>query len=395
MDGVMKRVVLLGSTGSIGVNTLRVAGMLGKRVAIVGLSTNRGVAALADQVRVHGPRAVAIADESVDAGALEALPGKKPTVYRGAAGLIRLVETTDADLVVNALVGASGIEPTLAAIAAGKDVAIANKECLVSAGEIVVGEARRRDVDLIPVDSEHSAIHQCIRCEDRAGIRRLILTASGGPFIDRPAPDMADARVLEALRHPTWSMGRKVTIDSATLLNKGFEVIEAHWLFGVDADRIDVVVERKSTVHAMVEFVDGSVMALLSAPDMRLPIQYALTYPERVDTGLPKLDLKTMGPVAFEEPDRSRFPCLDLAFEAVRAGGTVPTVLSAADEVVVDSFLKGTVGFGQIHAVLRDVVRAHQPGPSDSLRAVMEADRWARDEARKVIEAMGGSAGEQ
>lgn len=387
---MMRRTVILGSTGSIGVNTLEVIKMLGQQVEVLGLSTNREVARLAVQAKEHKPQAVAVADDSVSDEPLRALGDSCPQVYRGASGLVRLAQTPAADLIVNALVGASGIEPTLAAIAAGKDVAIANKESLVSAGEVIVGEARRRGVELIPVDSEHSAIHQCIRGESGGGIKRIILTASGGPFLDTPASEMAGVRALEALKHPTWDMGEKVTIDSATLLNKGFEVIEAHWLFGIDADRIDVLVERKSIVHSLVEFLDGSVMALLSVPDMRLSIQYALVYPERVETGLPKLNLKNLGGIDFEEPDRKKFPCLDLAFQAVRRGGTTPAVLSAADEVAVRSFLDGVIGFSDIFPILRDVVEAHEPRPSDTLEAVKEADRWAREEARGRIERAGG-----
>jgi len=387
---MMRRTVILGSTGSIGVNTLEVIKMLGQQVEVLGLSTNREVARLAVQAKEHKPQAVAVADDSVSDEPLRALGDSCPQVYRGASGLVRLAQTPAADLIVNALVGASGIEPTLAAIAAGKDVAIANKESLVSAGEVIVGEARRRGVELIPVDSEHSAIHQCIRGESGGGIKRIILTASGGPFLDTPASEMAGVRALEALKHPTWDMGEKVTIDSATLLNKGFEVIEAHWLFGIDADRIDVLVERKSIVHSLVEFLDGSVMALLSVPDMRLSIQYALVYPERVETGLPKLNLKNLGGIDFEEPDRKKFPCLDLAFQAVRRGGTTPAVLSAADEVAVRSFLDGVIGFSDIFPILRDVVEAHEPRPSDTLEAVKEADRWAREEARGRIGRAGG-----
>jgi 1-deoxy-D-xylulose-5-phosphate reductoisomerase len=382
---MMKRIVVLGSTGSIGMNTLEVARMLGEDVEVLGLSTNKDVARLAAQVREHGPRAVAVADQSVSDEPLKALGEACPRVYRGPSGLVALAEMSGADLVVNALVGASGIEPTLAGISAGKDIAVANKECLVSAGEVVVGEARRHGVELIPVDSEHSAIHQCIRGESASGIRRIILTASGGPFIDTPASEMAGVRALEALKHPTWNMGEKVTIDSATLLNKGFEVIEAHWLFGIDADRIDVVVERKSIVHSLVEFLDGSVMALLSVPDMRLPIQYALAYPKRVETGLPKLSLKDLGGVDFEEPDRKRFPCLDLAYDVVRKGGTLPAVLSAADEVAVESFLDGVIGFNDIYPILRDVVADHEPRSSGTIESVMEADGWARRRARDRV----------
>jgi 1-deoxy-D-xylulose-5-phosphate reductoisomerase len=393
MDGTVRRITVLGSTGSIGTNVLEVAGMLAGRIEVVGMSTNRNVGLLADQVRVHAPLAVAVADGEADLGALRALPGVRPRVFTGAGGLVGLAEMPEADLVVNALVGASGIEPTLAAIAAGKDVAIANKECLVSAGEIIVREASLHGVELVPVDSEHSAVYQCIRCEKKAGIKRIVLTASGGPFVDMSAGEIAGVRALDALKHPTWTMGKKVTIDSATLLNKGFEVIEAHWLFGVDAERITVLVERKSVVHSLVEFVDGSVVALFSVPDMRLPIQYALTYPDRVETGLPRLDLKGMGGLSFEEPDRRKFPCLDLAFEAVGAGGTAPAVLSAADEVVVEGFLSGAVRFGDIYPLLRDVLRAHRPTTSDSLENVMEADRWAREEARRFMGETGGPAG--
>jgi 1-deoxy-D-xylulose-5-phosphate reductoisomerase len=240
------------------------------------------------------------------------------------------------------------------------------------------------------VDSEHSAIHQCTCGVNAKGIRRIILTASGGPLIDASAEEIARIQADEALKHPTWNMGKKVTIDSATLLNKGFEVIEAHWLFGIDADRIDVVVERKSIVHSLVEFVDGSVMALLSTPDMRLPIQYALTYPERVGSGLPRLDLQSIGGLSLEAPDHERFPCLSLAFDAAMAGGTAPAVLSAADEVTVDAFLKGSIAFGDIHPILSRVVSAHTAQSADSLDSIMRADRWARIETAKLIGEIAG-----
>jgi 1-deoxy-D-xylulose-5-phosphate reductoisomerase len=299
---------------------------------------------------------------------------------------LKIASLAEADLVVNALVGAVGIEPTLAAIRARKDVALANKESLVAAGSIIIEEARRAGVRLVPIDSEHSAVYQCMGGEDGRGIRRVILTASGGPLIGLDRKALARVTAREALKHPTWRMGKKVTIDSATLLNKGFEVIEAHWLFGVPADRIEVVVERKSIVHSLVEFVDGSVSALLSPPDMRLPIQFALTSPERRETSFPKLDLEAMGAISFERPDLERFPCLGLAYDALRRGGTAPAVLSAADEVSVEAFLADRIMYGDIHAVLSKILSAHKATEAGSLEAVLRADRWARSEAQRLIE---------
>ncbi len=297
---------------------------------------------------------------------------------------MRIAELEDADLTLNAVVGGVGIAPTLAAVRAGKTVAIANKECLVAAGEVITREAKASGSSLIPVDSEHSAVFQCLKGESRSSVRKIVLTASGGPLVDMSAGEIEQVRAAEALRHPNWTMGRKVTIDSATLMNKGFEVIEAHWLFGVDPDRIDVVVERKSVVHSLVEFVDGTVVALLSEPDMRLPIQYALTYPDRMETRVIGLDFEAMGSISFEKPDYDRFPCLRLAFDAIRAGGTVPAVLSAADEVAVEAFLEGDIRFGDIYRILCEVVAGHERREADSLEAVMEADGWARREAGEI-----------
>jgi 1-deoxy-D-xylulose-5-phosphate reductoisomerase len=352
---------------------------------VVGLAANTRAEDLANQVLEFKPIAAALADQG-RAGPLESACLRVGTeLVSGGEALNRIATLPEADLVVNALVGSVGIVPTLAAIQAGKDVAIANKESLVAAGGIIVAAAEARGTSLIPIDSEHSAICQCIRGEPRAGIKRIILTASGGPLVGLGREDIAEVTAGRALSHPTWKMGRKVTIDSATLLNKGFEVIEARWLFGIEAGRIEVVVERKSIVHSLVEFIDGSVSALLSPPDMRLPIQYALTYPERLETPFGGLDLDTVGSIAFERPDLERFPCLALAYEALRLGGTAPAVLAAADEVAVEAFLKDRIRFGGIASVLRDVLSLERPSAAASLEDILEADRWARLKAGEMI----------
>ena len=386
-----RQIAILGSTGSIGKSTLEVVRALGGRVKVVGLAANTNVDDLKSQIVEMKPIAAGMSDQrcalEIEAACLRA----GTELASGSEALTRIATLAEADLVVNALVGAVGIEPTLAAIRAGKDVAIANKESLVAAGSIIVKAAEEAGVSVIPIDSEHSAICQCIRGESRAGVRRIILTASGGPLLDMSPEEIADVTADRALSHPTWKMGKKVTIDSATLLNKGFEVIEARWLFGIGGDRIEVVVERKSIVHSLVEFVDGSVSALLSPPDMRLPIQYALTYPERVRTSFGSLDLETVGSIAFERPDRLRFPCLGLAYEVLRLGGTAPAVLNAADEVAVGAFLGGRIRLGEIHSVLREVLALRKPSAADSLEAILEADRWSRLKAEEIIAARYGS----
>jgi 1-deoxy-D-xylulose-5-phosphate reductoisomerase len=390
MEQTMKRIVVLGSTGSIGRSTLEVVRSLGGRVEIVGLSAHKRIGDLARQVSEHSPLAVAVGDPAMADEVRSAAGGRRVEVFSGPEGLLELVSLAEADLVVNALVGAAGILPTLAAIEAGKDVAIANKESLVAAGAVITARARAKGVNLIPVDSEHSAIYQCIRGEDRDAIKRIILTASGGALVDMPADEIADVKASQALRHPTWSMGRKVTIDSATLLNKGFEVIEAHWLFGIEADQIEVAIERRSIVHSLVEFVDGSVMALLSPPDMKLPIQYALTFPERVESPLPGLDLVSTGGIEFGQPDLGRFPCLRLAYEVAAIDGTAGAVLSAADEVAVDAFLEGRISFGEIYSVLRDVLSMHKVKDAASLDSVLKADAWAREQAAGIVKETSG-----
>jgi 1-deoxy-D-xylulose-5-phosphate reductoisomerase len=299
----------------------------------------------------------------------------------------------EADIVLSAITGAAGLLPTYRALEAGKQVAVANKEPLVMAGALMMGKARERGVEILPVDSEHNAIHQCLRGGRRGEVRRLILTASGGPFRDTPRQALANVSVAEALNHPTWRMGKKITIDSATLMNKGLEVIEASCLFGVGADEVDVVVHPQSIVHSMVEFVDGSVIAQLGVTDMRHPIQYALTYPERWTSPLEPLDWSRLAKLEFLEPDRDKFPCLGLAYRALRSGGTSPAVLNAANEVVVEAFLAGRLSFSSIAEIIGAVLDAHAPRPATDLETILQADAWARDEARRFAAGEAAGAG--
>lgn len=381
----MKRVVLLGSTGSIGRNTLRVAETLPSEVRVVGLAVLNGWEDLLEQAQRHKVTRVAVAD-GASARACSAAARRGMKVYAGPAGLEALVAETEAELVVCAVVGMAGLQPVLAAVRWGRDVALATKEVLVAAGEPVTAAARGKGVRILPIDSEHSAILQCLGgrmpegCANGASadVRRLVLTASGGPFAFRPEIDFDRVSVREALRHPRWNMGRKVTIDSATLMNKGLEVLEAHWLFGVAIENIDVVLHPESIVHSLVEFVDGSMVAQLSPPDMRLAIQYALTFPARVDGGLPRLDLADVGRLHFHAPDDSRFPCLRLAREAGRQGGTMPAAMNAANEVAVQKFLDGAVPFSGIWRIVEAVMQRHIREDAPDLEAIVAADAWAR-----------------
>ena len=358
-------------------------------VRIVGLSTHGRVEDLAAQVREFEPAVAAVGDDALVPEFRSMIGGSRTEVFGGETGLMKVASIAEADVVLNALVGSAGIMPSLEAIRSGKDLAIANKECLVAAGEVITREAIEAGVSIIPVDSEHSAVFQCLSGEDPGAVSRITLTASGGPLKEKTAEEIAGVTAADALRHPTWSMGRKVTIDSATLLNKGFEVIEAHWLFGLPTDRIDVLVEKKSIVHCLVEFVDGSVIGLMSLPDMRLPIQYALTQPDRRPTSLPKLDLVEMGEIVFEQPDYERFPCLELAYQAASLGGTAAAALSAADEVAVESFLAGEIKFGDIYSILKEVVGSHSVMQANNIEAVMRATDWARQRARSLVRETG------
>ena len=380
----MKRLAILGSTGSIGQSALDVVRAHPERLRVVTLAAGGNADRLAEQVCEFTPEAVAMADDDGAARLRAGCPGQTPVILAGEQGLMDVATHPGVDIVICASSGTAALGAVLAAIEAGKTIALANKEVLVMAGELVMAAARRRGVTILPVDSEHNAIHQCLDGRDRRDVRRLILTASGGPFRGWTQEALEGVDPALALQHPTWQMGRKITIDSATMMNKGLEVIEARWLFDVDADRIDVIVHPQSIVHSMVEFRDGSVIAQLGVTDMRLPIQYAVSYPERWEAPLPPLDLARAGRLEFCAPDRARFPCLDLAYRALRAGETFPCVLNAANEVAVEAFLAGALGFTSIPRVITTVLDAHRAVPVTTLAAVREADAWARQQARLV-----------
>jgi len=388
----MKKIVILGSTGSIGQSALRVVKALAPRIDVVGLGVNRGYRQVLQQAEQFQVRHVAVADAASARHCAEAAPAQL-RVHAGAEGLRELATLPEADLVLCAVVGMAGLRPVLAAVQAGKTVALATKEVLVAAGAIVMDACRRHNAQMLPVDSEHSAIFQCLqgrpRAAARAGephdeVRRLLLTASGGPFAARPDVDLRKVTVAEALAHPRWSMGRKVTVDSATLMNKGLEIMEAHWLFGVPVDRVDVVIHPESIVHSMVEFVDGSVLAQMSLPDMRFAIQYALMYPERVDGRLPALDVAGLGALHFSAPDPARFPCLGLARQAAASGGTMPVVLNAANEVAVQQFLDQRIALTGIWRIVEGVMEQHSVVAVPSLEDIVAADDWARHTAGAV-----------
>jgi len=380
----MTRLAILGSTGSIGRQTLEVVRDLRPRFRVVALAAGHNVTLLEEQAKEFSPQLL-WANREADYLHQKTVRGAIAARW---TPMEDMASHPDVDIVVVATGGKAGLLPTLAAVKAGKAVALANKEVLVMAGHLVVAEARRHDADLRPVDSEHSAIWQCLWGEDRANIARIILTGSGGPFRDRPLDELERVTPEQALRHPTWQMGHKITVDSATLLNKGLEAIEAHWLFGVPFDKIEVVLHRESIIHSLVEFCDGSIKAQLGMPDMRLPIQCALTYPQRLPMGRPKrLDLGRLGSLSFSQPDPRRFPCLSLALEAGRRGGTFPAVMAAADELAVDHFLGSHITFLDIAKVIEATLSAH-PGASDpSLEEVLAADTWARQWAEDWLRA--------
>ena len=397
----MKSLVILGSSGSIGENTLQVVAAHPDRFRVSGLAVHHATEKLLEQARRFGVTRVAVADTAAAARLRGRLPAGM-TLLSGEEGVEELAATTEAEMVVCALVGMAGLRPVLAAIRAGRDVALATKEVLVAAGEPVMRERAARNVRILPVDSEHSAIFQCLQssvfepcCVRPAGappeqqaetrIRRLLLTASGGPFAAHPEIDLERVTAREALRHPKWSMGRKISIDSATMMNKGLEIIEARWLFGIPGERIEVVLHPESIVHSLVEFVDGSMLAQLSPPDMRVAIRYALGWPDREAAAMPALDLARIGALHFAPPDPARFPCLELARAAMTAGGTAPAVLNAANETAVEVFLAGGVSFPGIWHCIEEVLARHEPQAAPSLEAIAEADRWARQEAAGLL----------
>lgn len=380
-----KRVVILGSTGSIGESALKVARDLPERMEVVGLAANRSVDRLAEQIGEFGVGEACLYDpEGRDR--LASRVGEKTTLSTGEEGLVELAQLPEADLVLIAIVGVAGLRPALAAIEAGKDIAVASKEILVMAGETVMTAAREKGVEVLPVDSEHNAIFQCLEGKRPDEVSRLILTASGGPFREAPPEKLAAVTVAEALNHPTWDMGRKITIDSATLFNKGLEMIEARWLFDIEMARVDVVVHPQSIVHSMVEFIDGSILAQLSTTDMCFPIQYAVTWPERVPNSLPPLDFAELARLDFEAPRREDFPALDLAREAGTAGGTLPAVMNAANEVAVDAFLREALSFPGIWETVSAVMEEHRTVEHPGLDEIVAADRWAREAAGRRME---------
>src|SRR4051812_29988278 len=384
--GVVKKLAILGATGSIGTQALDVVARSGGELEPVALSAGRDHAALIELARAHGVRRIALSDEDAAARAAEAWTGGE--VLGGVEGLVRLVAESDADLVLNAIVGSAGLGPTIVALTEGIDVALANKESLVVGGELVMALAEATGAQLIPVDFEHSALHQLIAGERAGTVERLVVTASGGPFRGRTRAELEEVTVEQALKHPTWAMGGKITIDSATLMNKGLEVIEAHHLFGTPYDRIDVVVHPQSIVHAMVSLVDGATLSHMGHPDMRVPIAYALHHPERVEVPVPTLDLAEVGALTFEPPDLEAFPCLRLARDAAEAGGTAPCVLNAANEVAVHAFLGGRLGFMGIPAVIEQTLERVGSMRVHAFDSLYAADAEARAVAGELVGAL-------
>lgn len=378
-----RNVVILGSTGSIGRNTLDVIARFPHRFRVVGLTAGRNVELLLRQTRRFEPALVSVLN-SEDAEWLRHRVFGTTRVLDGEAGFVEAACMEEAHVVVSAIVGAAGLKPTWEAVRSGKRIALANKETLVMAGELVMKEAEARGVSIFPVDSEHSAILQCLAGRDACGIRRILLTASGGPFRDSPMSTLRRIRPEDALAHPTWKMGPKISVDSSTLMNKGLEAIEARWLFGLPMEAIDIHIHPQSIVHSMVEFHDGSIVAHLSVPDMRIPIAYALSFPERLHLDLPRLDLFKIGQLTFEKPDRERFPCLDLAAEAGRAGGTMPTVLNAANEVAVALFLESRIAYVRIPELIHATMAEHDNQPIQELSDILKADTWARETAHRI-----------
>ena len=387
----MKRIAILGSTGSIGRSALDIVSAHRDRFRVTVLTAGSNVALLDKQVESFAPDVVAVADKKA-AQELKRRIGKKRasllTILSGQDGIADAAAYEDSDFVLSAIVGAAGLIPTLSAVRSGKTIGLANKEALVMAGRILISESKKYRSKIIPVDSEHSAIFQCIEGHRKAAIRSIILTASGGPFAERSLANMVDITPEEALKHPRWKMGKKITIDSATLMNKGFEVIEAHHLFGLPHQSIDVVIHPQSIVHSIVEFRDRSCIAQLSVPDMKGPIAYALTYPQRIDNVIDGLSLHEIGTLTFKKPKKISFPCLSYAYLALEAGGTMPSVLNAANEVAVNAFLKGIIRFTEIPVIIKKTMEEHTVRSDTELHAVIEADQWARKTAERVMKTL-------
>ena len=379
-----KKIALLGSTGSIGVSALKVIQKLKPAFQVTGLTAYRNARELAKQIKAFKPKMAAIMDESFFPALKALTKGTSTQLLAGSEGVTAVAGESGASLVLSAIVGAAGLKPTLTAIQKGKDIALANKETMVMAGEVVTEAARKSGSRILPVDSEHCAVFQCLvgsRHPDE--VHKILLTASGGPFRNLDRKDFSGITLKQALNHPTWRMGPKITIDSATLMNKGLEVIEAHYLFEVPFDKIDIVIHPESIIHSMVEYIDGSVLAQLGTTDMQIPIQYALTFPARANSPVDRLDLARIGRLHFEKPDRRKFPCVDLAYAAGEKGGTYPAVLNAANEVAVSRFLKEEIDFVQIPKIIEKTLRKYRPLTNGTLDGILMADRWAREVASK------------
>ena len=378
-----KNIAILGSTGSIGRSTLEVISNFSERFRVTYLTAHRNMDLLQEQIQKFKPRAVAVLEEC-NASVLKKLTNGSTEIFVGEQGLCEIVSRDDVDIVVSSLVGFAGLKPTLQAIEAGKDIALANKETLVVAGEIIMNAVKKHGVRLLPVDSEHSAILQCLRGEEINNVERLILTASGGPFRNLPKEKFSNITVKQALNHPTWKMGNKITIDSATLMNKGLEVIEAFWLFGLPHEQIHVVIHPQSIIHSMVEFKDGSTKAQLGIPDMKLPIQYALMYPERPLAPYKRLDFSALQQMTFIEPDYEKFTCLALAFRSLEMGGTATTVLNAANEVAVENFLKEEISFASIPTLVEEALEAHTPKHNATIEEIVRIDAETRQRVQQL-----------
>jgi 1-deoxy-D-xylulose-5-phosphate reductoisomerase len=384
----MKRIAILGSTGSIGRSAIDILSGHRDRFRVTVLTAGKNVALLDKQMESFTPELVAVADKEAEKELKRRIGKKRASaskILSGQDGIAAAAAYEDSDFVLSAIVGAAGLSPTLSAVHAGKTIGLANKESLVAAGRILMSESKRCRATIIPVDSEHSAVFQCIKGHPKSSVRSIILTASGGPFAERRHTDMADITPEEALKHPRWTMGKKITIDSATLMNKGFEVIEAYHLFNLPPRSIDVLIHPQSIVHSIVEFRDRSCIAQLSVPDMKGPIAYALTYPQRIDNAMEGLSLHEIGTLTFKKPRGASFPCLSYAYQALEAGGTMPSVLNAANEVAVNAFLKGVIRFTEIPVVIKTTMREHTVMSDTELDAVMAADRWARKTAERVV----------
>ena len=381
----MKKITVLGSTGSIGSNSLEVIEANPEKYKVVALGAGRNIDLLSKQIERFEPVAVATLDEDLSRTLRGRIKKKSAMeILSGREGFVRLATLKEADTVISAMTGAAGLIPTYAAIEAGKELALANKETMVMAGPLMMGRARKEGVSILPIDSEHSAILQSLQGHRREDVRRVILTASGGPFRERSIEEMERVTPEQALSHPTWNMGRKISIDSATLMNKGLEVIEAKWLFDLPTDQINVLIHPQSVIHSMVEYKDGSIIAQLGIPDMKTPISYALSYPHHMETRLPYLKLEEIGTLSFEKPDMKRFPCLRLALQAAEMGGSMPAVMNGANEVAVDSFLKGEIGFLKIPVLIEKTMEAHETFSIESIEGVMEIDHWARKTAYEL-----------